>query len=131
MSLTDQVLAEYIKLDAINKQKVLDYILALQNTNNTGTIDQPSYEPISFNERDFGYIKGLSEETKQLFFHVLKNYNLNLYHSAAAIIQGSHGNSVESKYLYYMKKYSPKREYLRGNENKIKEIFEYVYKRLK
>lgn len=80
---------------------------------------------------EFNYLSGLSETAKGFFFEVLNNHDFNLYHSVAAIIKtNGKRRSLEETFEYYYKKYKEKRPYIMGKEIELKEIIEFVDKRL-
>lgn len=78
--------------------------------------------------REHPYLVGLTDETMKWVAEVVETEGLNLYHSVAAVIQGKRsGTGYEDKLTYYLEKYIPRRGYLEGNEDKIRELFAHVY----
>lgn len=63
---------------------------------------------------------------------IINSFDLNLYHSAAATIDANINKKVPDEIISgYIEKNKSKRPYILGNEEKIREIFKYVYDRLK
>jgi len=123
MALMDDILSEILTMDNEEKKRLLDYLRNEKYVEHFIKI-----EPIDINS--MGYLDGLSRDALDYVKLVLENYSLNLYHSAAAIIQGNHGNTLQGKFDYYMKKYQNKRPWMIGHEKTIKEIFNHVCKKL-
>jgi len=80
---------------------------------------------------NFNYLDGLTDNTKEWIIMIINTFDLNLYHSAAATIEANiKKKSIVEVTEGYIEKNISKRSYIIGNEEKIKEIFEYVYDRL-
>jgi len=123
MALLDDILSEIIDMDNEERKNLLVY---LRQGRYTDMIME--HEEVNIDGMDF--LKGLSSDTLAYVKLVLENYKLNLYHSAAAIIQGQHGYTLQEKFDYYMNKYQNRRPWMKGNERIIKEIFNHVCRRL-
>lgn len=87
----------------------------------------------SFNVVDnLSYLDGLTDKTKAWVIEILNTFGLNLYHSAAATIDANiNKKPIDEIIIGYIEKNTKKRAYVSGNEEKIKEIFHYVYERMK
>lgn len=80
----------------------------------------------------FSYLDGLEEATRDWIMEIINTFDLNLYHSAAATIDANiNKKTIDEIISGYIEKNIKKRSYVVGNEDKIKEIFHYVYERMK
>ncbi|MFI3166822.1 MAG: hypothetical protein R3Y32_01755 [Bacillota bacterium] len=72
------------------------------------------------------YLRGLSNECLEMFFQVLADDGLNLYHSAMAWCQ-SHRSIKSPTELYecYKRKYKSKRQYVIDYEEELIELFDH------
>ncbi|MDS0526197.1 hypothetical protein NNC19_10940 [Clostridium sp. SHJSY1] len=113
----NRVLVEVVSYDYYFRPKE---ILSLESGNRIKVVE------------NFYYLNGLSLDTKNWVLDILNEYDFNLYNSAAATIDGNiNKKSITEVINGYIEKNKNKRVYLLGNEEKIEEIFEYVYGRLK
>jgi len=123
MALMDDILSEILGMDNEERKNLLVYL-------QSGKYSTPVVYKTEVDMDSMAYLKGLSNSSLDFIKLVLENYDLNLYHSAAAIIQGNHGGSLQGKIDYYIKKYQVKRPWLLGHEKEIAEIFNHVSEKL-
>lgn len=77
------------------------------------------------------YLTGLDDEAMEYFFKVKEYYDLNLYASFSAIINGHSNHSLDQCFEYYHIKNSEKRPKIFDNLEVAKKIFSFVYKKMK
>lgn len=81
---------------------------------------------------NFSYLDGITNDTHDWIIQVSNNFGLNLYNSIAATINAYISKKTLDEIInYYIEKNKNNRTYIRDNEEKITEIFKYVYYRLK
>lgn len=133
----DEINSILVKLPENRQKQVLEYVNFIYqqaNKDNRATdIDSKSINKLdyTFANDNLSYLDGLTPGTRNWVCEILKNENINMYHSATSIIQGSHGHTLNEKIKYYLDKYQTKRSYLKGQEDKINELFNYAFIRLK
>lgn len=81
---------------------------------------------------NFSYLDGITNDTHDWIMQISNNFGLNLYNSVAATINANISKkTLDGIINYYIEKNKNNRTYIRDNEEKITEIFKYVYYRLK
>lgn len=125
----EQLLILMNELTKENYYRVFNYAKKLRNQQR---IDSGrAYDVPMSEDPQYNYLSILSPAAKELVFQVIKEDNLNLYHSAAAYI--SNRIQLESDEIFesYYKKYSPKRKYVLENKELIREIITKVHIKVK
>lgn len=79
----------------------------------------------------YNYLSILSPEAREFVFQVIKENNLNLYHSAAAYISNKIQLEPDEIFESYYRKYSPKRGYVLENKELIREIITKVHTKVR
>lgn len=90
-----------------------------------------SKENITIPKRGSGYLDDLSDENMIFFNDFKKEYNLNLYHSIAAIIENYKPISEKDLFSLYLSKYGTKRPLILEHQDELKQIIHHVINRLK
>ncbi|MFT8315672.1 MAG: hypothetical protein ABF633_15695 [Clostridium sp.] len=81
---------------------------------------------------NFSYLDGITNDTHDWIIQISNNFGLNLYNSVAATINANISKKTLDEIINnYIEKNKNNRTYIRDNEEKITEIFKYVYYRLK
>lgn len=121
----EQLIILMNELTKENYYRVFNYAKKLRNQQRTDS--GRAYDIPMSEDPQYNYLSILSPEAKKLVLQVIKDNNLNLYHSAAAYI--SNRIQLESDEIFesYYKKYSPKRKYVLENKELIREIITKVH----
>jgi len=85
----------------------------------------------SENLDNYLYLTGLDDEALEYFFKMKEYYDLNLYASFSAVINGHTDHSLDQCFDYYYIKNSEKRPKLFDNTDMVKKIFTFVYRKMK
>ena len=94
MAIMDDILGEIINMDNEDKKNLLVYL-------RQGRYLDTPINNVQVDITKLDYLKGLSAETLDFIKMILENYDLNLYHSVAAIINGRYGSTLQEKFNYY------------------------------
>ncbi|NMB07288.1 MAG: hypothetical protein GX981_02725 [Tissierellia bacterium] len=109
---------DFKSLSVQNKHMAWKYVKKLKIRQENGT---PSYK----------YLSIFRPEVKSFVIKIDKEEGLNLYHSITSFINNRQGKTSDKIFEEYMSTYKEERDYLKGNEDIIRELIDGIYNKFK
>jgi hypothetical protein len=82
------------------------------------------------NIEQYTYLSGLDKKVKDYFLRIKSEYDLNMYHSIAAVIQNRKKFAVDDFLEYYKQKNMLSRPAIFEDEEALKKLILFVHRRL-
>lgn len=114
----EEILKEFELLSEENKELVHELIKKLNNSKQTKKMEQ-EVKKLNYNDLRF--------TTKKWIDRIAQEKCVQMYNSIGTYITNHSAKTYQENFENYMKRYGKERPFLIGNENKILDIFIFVY----